>query len=421
MVGMNTTPSSLQRTVGIGGSATLLGLLVLGYPIYLSLRPQGSFAGFLQDDTTIVLFAVLVVFAMSAAIRHRTARIAQVLVLILFGYLTLASAVLGALTGLAIASVGVMLAAHYGYLRNQTRIKAVAIVFGTLLSLAIQAASRSSADGLSWTALQFSYNAVGVLGLAASYLVVLRDAAASASRRQAALQQAVDDRTQALSREVESRKRAEELANRSAETAEQLAVERLELLREVHHRAKNSLQMTLTLLEMSDYDSPEATVATINRVRAIGLVYDLVDSAVDLSSISLEEYTERLASHIQMSAEYGPVMIDMSLGGDHRTRIEPTINFGLMVHEVVSLICRHAYELQPGTIRLSQVREEEYLRLDISHRGKELPPSVEPNDALGSDLGLLPALLERLHCQATLSRGDTTTWSFRLPVSVMTG
>ncbi|MFW5776461.1 MAG: hypothetical protein ACOCZB_04150 [Spirochaetota bacterium] len=130
---------------------------------------------------------------------------------------------------------------------------------------------------------------------------------------------------------------------------------------------------------------------------------------------------ERLVSHIHMSAEYGPAMIDVSLNGDHRTRIEPTINFGLMVHEIVSLICRYAYDLQPGAISLSQVREEDYLRLDISHGGKELPPSVEPNDAPGSDIGLLPALLERLHCQATLSRGDTTTWSFRLPISVMTG
>ncbi len=417
---MKSTVSGLQRTVGLGGSITLLGLLSLGYPIYLSLEPGGDLTGFALHDTTIVLAALLIIFAASAMTPRRVARIVQVVVLILFGFVTLASAAPGALTGLAIASVGVMLAAHYGYLRNNTRIKSFAIVAGTLASLAVQAVIGSLDTGLSWTALQFSYNAVGVLGLATSYFVVLRDAATTASRRQAALQEAVDERTRALSQEVESRRRAEASAKEAADRAEHLARERLELLREVQHRANNSLQMTLTLLEMTGLDSAEDRAATINRIRAIGLVYDLIDNTVDLSSIVLQDYMERLVSHLQMSREYGPVMIQLSTSGEHHTSIEPTINFGLMIHEIVSLICRHAFDFRPDAIDIRQEHEPGYLRVVFSHEGKELPDSGESLPASPRDLGLLPALVDRLHCEARVERGKTTVWHLSIPEDVMT-
>ncbi|MFW5776505.1 MAG: histidine kinase dimerization/phosphoacceptor domain -containing protein [Spirochaetota bacterium] len=417
---MTPTVSGLQRRVGLGGSLTLLGLLSLGYPIYLSLEPGGGLIGFALHDTTIVLSALLVVFAASAMTAHRVARIAQAIVLILFGFVTLASAAPGALTGLAIASVGVMLAAHYGYLRHNAHVKGFAIVAGALASLAVQAVIGSLDAGPSWTALQFSYNAVGVLGLAASYFIVLQDAAATASRRQAALQEAVDERTRALSREVESRRQAEASAKEAADRAEHLARERLELLSEVQHRANNSLQMTLTLLETTELDSTEDRVATINRIRAIGLVYDLIDNAVDLSSIVLQDYMERLVGHLQMSREYGPVTILLSTSGEHHTSIEPTINFGLMIHEIVSLICRHAFEFRPDAIDMRQHHQQGYLRVVLSHEGKGLPYSGESLPTSTRDLGLLPALVDRLHCEARIERGETTVWHLSIPEDVMT-
>jgi two-component sensor histidine kinase len=418
---MKATNAQLQRNVGLGGFATILALLGVGFPIWLGLDSTRTVARFFLDPTALVLFFMLILFGVTAFAQRRASRVLQVMSLIAFGLFTLANAVPGALTGLSIAGIGFILAAHFGLFQTRTRTKVVAATAATLAALAIQAIIRTTQGPIGWTALQFSYNAVGAVGLAVGYSLVLRDASLSANRRQQELQQAIDEKTQDLQQEVESRKAAEHAAMIAAETSKALAVERLELLRELHHRARNSLQITLTLLEMTDFSSPTESAETINRVRAIGLVYDLIDAAESLSAISLREYIERLIGHIQMSSEYGPVEITFEAQHDHTTRIESTINCGLMLHEIIVLICTHAFGLRPGVIEMTYASGDGKIIVTMSHHGGRIPGDLDVVSGEGSKMGLLPAFAERLHANIQLDTDGTTKWTVEIPESVMCG
>lgn len=405
----------LQRSIGIGGATTFLALLALGLPIYLNMGGGRDLGGFLVYDLTIVLTAMIGLFIATALLDAPTARLTQVLILLSFGFATIALGRPGRLNGLPIAGIGVILAAHYGFLQKQVKLKAALILVGLLGALLVVAIRETTHISATYRTLTFMYDAVGVLGLTVAYTLVLRDAAAEASTRQAQLQKTVEERTSELREEIVARKEAEQVAQLSAERAENLAEQRLELLREVHHRAKNSLQMTLTLLETLDWKSPDAMSVTINRVRAIGLVYDLVDAAQDLSTISLEEYIQSLAEHIQMGDGAAPVQILYSPSGDHQTQLDATINLGLMIHEIIRIARTHALCGTPGIVNIVQQADSKDIVFEIDHTGSLLPDSADPRKGDVTTLGLLPAFAQRLHCNIDLHRRETNFWRVAIP------
>ncbi|HQP72145.1 MAG TPA: PAS domain-containing protein, partial [Methanoculleus sp.] len=117
----------------------------------------------------------------------------------------------------------------------------------------------------------------------------------------AVLEQRVKDRTEALQQtnaalELENAQRIE------AETKLQASYnEKVTLLKEIHHRVKNNLQIIASLLNLqSRYIHDDATLATIresqNRVRAMALVHEKLYKADDISHISLGDYVSFLGA-----------------------------------------------------------------------------------------------------------------------------
>lgn len=419
---MKSNITTLQRNVGIGGAITVVGLLAVGFPIWRGMEGERTVVGFFTDYRALVFGPMMVLFVYTAVSRRRIARVIQVAVLATFGAITLALADTGALTGLAIGGVGLILAAQYGLFRKATRLKVSIAVSGTIVALGLQAVLHSADVSIAWTTLQFVYNSFGALGLAAGYILVLRDASLTASRRQERLEAAIQARTTELRREVTSRTAAENAAKVSASEAEALAQERLALIREIHHRARNSLQMTLTLLESSDLTSDVEAAETVNRVRAIGLVYDLIDPEDSLDAVVLGDYLERLTSHIQMSHQYGPVMVAISGLDSGRARIEPTVSLGLLIHEIVGLICDRAFDRSPGAIAVVHERSPSSIRLIVKHDRRSLPSGFDPVDASkSSGLALFSPLLDRLHARFEI-RGDAQVeWHVAVPAAVLAG
>ena len=416
---MKSTVSGLQRSVGIGGSITFLFLLCLGFPIYLSLNPDGTLATFVVDPLAAELVILAAFFAATGLIRHIAARAGQVVALCVFGLIILAGADVDSLTGLLIIGVGVILAAQYGYFRAFSRLKIGAVALALLIALLIQAARYWAAAGVSQTILAFLYNATAVLGLLTAYIIVWRDATTEIASRQAQLEAAVQERTSELSREMAARLAAEQASRKAASRAEQLASERLSLLQEVHHRARNSLQMTLTLLDAMDASSPESHDMTVDRVRAIGLVYDLVDSSEDLSSISMEDYLESLVAHLRMAETASTLQIWFQPTASIRSRLEPTVNLGLMVIEIIR-VAKLTLTENDNTIVVAEALSDESVVIEVSHGGRPVPPDIDDGSGDAATRSLFAAFVQRLHVDLTINRDELNTWSLRIPLNVLT-
>ena len=415
---MNTDVIRLQRKIGIGGALTMIGLLATGLPLYLTRSPDRTTLTFLATATSQQFILLLVVFTATAIITNNTSRTIQVVVIFGYGLVGQAFTTVWSFTGLTIAGVAVILAAQYGFFHSRPRLKIGLLTGAMLLSLFAQTFRSGGAAPGAWQYVDFSYHAIGALGLMAAYMLAIRNVAMSEANRRAALEQEVANRTVELRAEVERRRQAESRESTAAEKARQLAGERLELLGEVHHRARNSLQMVLSLLESFDPQSPEGTAPTINRVRAIGLVYDLVDAGKDLSSIVLEDYLERLIWHLQMSHADRTLQIAYDRADyAHTTQLEPTISLGLLIHELVAMTILPAVGPALSAVSICQSDSDSSIDFEIGHRTNGLSDHGAPQPRQGPS-GLLGALMERLHIKPT-DCGKDGVWKLSIPKEVL--
>ena len=164
-----------------------------------------------------------------------------------------------------------------------------------------------------------------------------------------ALEKRVAERTEALTQanvqmegEITARKKAER------EISQSLAEKEL-LLREIHHRVKNNLQIIISLLNLQsrhihDHKVLNAIQDSQNRVRAMALVHERIYRSHSLATVNLKDYVSYLVNQL-----FGFYMIPHSrirvtiAMEDYPVDIDMAIPIGLIMNELVSNSIKHAF------------------------------------------------------------------------------
>jgi len=219
-------------------------------------------------------------------------------------------------------------------------------------------------------------------------------------------------------RDITERKKAQDLMQTSLKEKEIL-------LKEVHHRVKNNMQIISSLLNLqSGYlKDPEARSALRecqNRIRAMALVHDKLYREKDLISIDFRDYAEKLLVHLFQ------VHTPNSEGVSFSVRVEATaltvdiaIPLGLILTELVSNSLRHAFSPgQGGVLEVSLLPEEKNLVLEVRDNGRGYEPG--PGGSFGLEIvRLLSAQLGGEFSITRLAGGGTLARvSFPGPVQV---
>jgi len=153
-------------------------------------------------------------------------------------------------------------------------------------------------------------------------------------------------------RDVTERRDAEEKMKRTLQEKEVL-------LREVHHRVKNNLQVICSMLRLQERNFRDETLLQAlrecrERVMAMAMLHDQLHRAKDFSNINLGEYIRNLAASLFCS--YGVNSADVALRMDIEdipVAVDTAIPCGLIVNELVSNSLRHAFpESRKGSISL---------------------------------------------------------------------
>lgn len=198
------------------------------------------------------------------------------------------------------------------------------------------------------------------------------------------------------------------------------------LLKEVHHRVKNNLQVISSLLNMQSSFIKDAAARgkfhdSIDRIKSMALLHELLYRSKDLSGIRLNEYLETLVDSLLSSyaliKDKVKTEIQINVTGD-RLSLDKAVPFGLLINELVSNSLKYAFvnSGDKGCIRILLDEEKKgdtfFWRLCVEDDGQGLPESVSVEHPHTLGLELVTALAQQLDGTFTVSREKGTSYTF---------
>jgi PAS domain S-box-containing protein len=198
-------------------------------------------------------------------------------------------------------------------------------------------------------------------------------------------------------------------------TAEKQAEEKIKaalrekevLLREIHHRVKNNLQVMSSLLSLQaeyiqDAHTLELFRETQSRLRSMALIHEELYQSRDLAQINYAEYIEKLTTNLFQAFCTNPNLnLDLDLD-DIYLNIETAIPCGLIINELVTNAIKYAFPAgRPGllTVHLKidpQAAPKPCYILQIDDNGVGLPGSVNVYNTETLGLQLVNILVKQL-------------------------
>ncbi len=199
------------------------------------------------------------------------------------------------------------------------------------------------------------------------------------------------------------------------EQLRQSLAEKVLLLREVHHRVKNNLQIISSLLALQAdcIESPEAKAVFADsqaRIRSMALIHQQLYGTTTLDSIDFGAYLEQLAGSLFSfhGGQDTPVTIktaveNLPLG------IDTALTCGLIINELVTNAIKHAFDPnEPGIVKVVFTTEKGFFVLTVEDNGTGFKEAENPSTSDSLGLSLVEALVDQLHGTMTVSSPQGT-------------
>jgi two-component sensor histidine kinase len=224
-----------------------------------------------------------------------------------------------------------------------------------------------------------------------------------------------------LQADITERKRLEEVGHREAAAAVKASLSEKEtLLKEIHHRVKNNLQVISSLLklhaeEITDPVAKSAFADSQDRVKSIAILHEKLYESKNLGSIGAEEYVESLVQTLMRT--HGPVPpVRVTVSAPHVSLpIDLAVPCGLILNELVTNALKHAFPRAqeiPAEIKIEIWPDGGDLVLALSDNGVGLPEDFNLSRSGTLGMHLVRTLARQLRAQVAT---EGTRWTFRFP------
>ncbi len=199
-------------------------------------------------------------------------------------------------------------------------------------------------------------------------------------------------------KEIEDRRQAEARIREALEDKEVL-------LKEVHHRVKNNLQVISSLLNLqSSQIEDEKTVDLLresqNRVRSMALIHEKLYQSSDLARVDFQGYLHSLVNSLMQTYRVYSEQVVIDVKSEELAfSIDTAIPCGLIVNELVSNSLKYAFAKgNPGKIEVicENIRGSQY-RLTIRDNGTGLPEGFDVESSSSLGLKLVTSLVRQIN------------------------
>jgi len=180
--------------------------------------------------------------------------------------------------------------------------------------------------------------------------------------------------------------------------------EKVVLLREIHHRVKNNMQVIVSLLRMHGRRINDANLAKVfeecrDRINAMSLIHESLYQSDNLARIDFKVYLKKLCRNLGQAYGASGKGISLTVGEcDVALDMDQGIAIGMVITELISNAFKHAFPLGKGgnvSINLSKL-DTENVKLIIKDDGKGMPPKIDimNSPSLGLRLAVSAVTLE---------------------------
>lgn len=174
------------------------------------------------------------------------------------------------------------------------------------------------------------------------------------------------------------------------------------LLKEIHHRVKNNLEIVSSLLSLQsaqirDADVLNAMAESQHRVQSMGMIHQKLYMGKNLAAVEMKDYFKNLADYIVDA--YGMqkrISVDVAMDACELD-VDMAIPIGLIVNELLTNALKYAFpDQRKGKVRVSLKKKKEKLQLDVIDDGVGMAiKNEEPGSGFGTQLiGLLTKQLD---------------------------
>lgn len=202
------------------------------------------------------------------------------------------------------------------------------------------------------------------------------------------------------------------------------------LLKEIHHRVKNNLQVITSLLNLQSEkitqpDLLETFMESKNRIRAMALVHEKLYLSDDLSCIDFTEYMHSFISYMDNSHNLNPENIQIhvnAIAQSHFFKIDIAIPCGLILNELISNSFKYAFpENRKGNIHLffgleKKIESQYQYILEVADDGVGIPSHIDLKKPNSLGLQLLEMLTAQIGGTLDLDRTSGTKFTIRFPI-----
>lgn len=218
------------------------------------------------------------------------------------------------------------------------------------------------------------------------------------------LEQRVSERTQKL----------EALTEKLQQSVEDKTV----LLREIHHRVKNNLQVVASMVRLSSHHVYDAHARSVfaeiaRRIRAIGLVHQTIYEQEAASAVTVHSYLQRLAMLEGDVYGIGERGIIIETRGEGELDLNTAISMGLVVSEALANAIKHAFpDGRQGIITIIASASEEEWKVIVADNGIGFDNELDA----GTGIKLIQALASQMRGNVTFLSDGGTRVEMRFPI-----